>query len=238
MAVVPANCPTNGSIDMKHLERRCQKYSKEFACITVTSQSTHGFFDKGILGSGFFAHQHGKQCYIDGANLNSMVGYTGPGFGGHDVFRLNLHKTFSIPHGGGGPGMGPIAVRQHLAPVLQNSVFVERVVGSHSFAQVSEAAFGPCPIPTISYMLMSMLGRSGLERCSKYFVPNVNHLKKRLARHCPVAFLGKEDLCAHESITELQPLKKSAINEAKNFPFNGTTYQVQRTRGSWKDMGK
>ncbi|KAH8609846.1 putative Glycine cleavage system P protein Beta eliminating lyase [Trypanosoma vivax] len=216
MAVVPLNCLQNGAIDMKDLERLCEKHSKELSCIMLTYPSTYGLFDKDILAVTSLVHQHGGQCYIDGANLNAMVGYTGPGFIGGDVCHLNLHKTFSIPHGGGGPGMGPIAVRQHLAPFLPNSVFVERVGGSQSFGQVSQAAYGSASILAISYTLMLMLGSSGLKKCSEYAVLNANYLKKRLERHYLLLFLGEEAHCAHEFIIDLRPFKKSASIEAED----------------------
>nr|CCC91329.1 unnamed protein product [Trypanosoma congolense IL3000] len=216
MRVVALKCLPDGRIDMKDLEQLSEKHSKELACIMLTYPSTYGLFEKDILTITSLVHQHGGQCYIDGANLNAMVGYTGPGFIGGDVCHLNLHKTFSIPHGGGGPGMGPIAVRQHLAPFLPNSVFQQKVGGSQPFGQVSQAAYGSASILTVSYMLMLMLGTQGLKMCTEYAVLNANYLKKRLEKHYSILFLGENDLCAHEFILDLRPFKKSAQIEAED----------------------
>ncbi|KAH9598560.1 Glycine cleavage system P protein [Trypanosoma melophagium] len=216
MTVVKVNCLPDGRIDIKNLEALCQKHSKELSCIMITYPSTYGLFEKDILNITSMVHYYGGQCYIDGANFNAMVGYTGPGFIGGDVCHINLHKTFSIPHGGGGPGMGPIAVRQHLAPFLPNSVFNQKIGGSQPFGQVSQAAYGSASILTISYMLMLMLGSNGLKTCTEYAILNANYLKKRLENHYPILFLGEQDFCAHEFILDLRQFKKTAHIEAED----------------------
>ncbi|CBH12220.1 glycine dehydrogenase, putative [Trypanosoma brucei gambiense DAL972] len=216
MKVVTLKCLEDGRIDVEDLKQLCEKHSKELSCIMLTYPSTYGLFDRDILSVTSLVHQHGGQCYIDGANLNAMVGYTGPGFIGGDLCHINLHKTFSIPHGGGGPGMGPIAVRQHLAPFLPNSVLRQKVGGSQSFGQVSQAAYGSASILTVSYMLMLMLGTRGMKVCTEHAILNANYLKKRLEKHYRIMFLGEEDLCAHEFIIDLRPFKKSAEVEAED----------------------
>ncbi|KEG12217.1 glycine dehydrogenase [Trypanosoma grayi] len=216
MNIVLVKCLSNGRVDINDLEKSCQKHAKELSCIMITYPSTYGLFDKDILSITSMAHYYGGQCYIDGANLNAMVGYTGPGYIGGDVCHINLHKTFSIPHGGGGPGMGPIAVRQHLAPFLPNSVFNQKVGGSQPFGQVSQSAYGSASILPISYMLMLMLGSHGLKTCTEYAVLNANYLKKRLENHYTILFLGGENYCAHEFIVDLRRFKKTAHIEAED----------------------
>ncbi|RNE99881.1 putative glycine dehydrogenase [Trypanosoma rangeli] len=216
MMIVKVRCLANGSIDMSDLENSCKKYKNTLSCIMVTYPSTYGLFDRDILTITSMVHYYGGQCYVDGANMNAMVGYTAPGYIGGDACHVNLHKTFSIPHGGGGPGMGPIAVRQHLAPFLPDSVFVQNIGGSQPFGQVSQAAYGSASILTVSYMLMMMLGSHGLKKCTEYAILNANYLKRRLEGHYPILFLGEKELCAHEFIIDLRPFKKTAQIEAED----------------------
>ncbi|RNF00027.1 putative glycine dehydrogenase, putative,glycine cleavage system P-protein [Trypanosoma cruzi] len=216
MVIVKIKCLANGRIDMKDLENSCQKHTKNLSCIMITYPSTYGLFDREILAITSMVHYDGGQCYIDGANMNAMVGYTAPGCIGGDVCQINLHKTFSIPHGGGGPGMGPIAVRQHLASFLPDSVFIQNVGGSQPFGHVSQAAYGSASIPPVSYLLLWMLGSRGLKTCTEYAILNANYLKKRPDGHCPVLFLGENDFCAHEFIIDLRPFKKTAQIEAED----------------------
>ncbi|RNF19764.1 putative glycine dehydrogenase [Trypanosoma conorhini] len=216
MTIVKVKCLANGSIDMSDLENSCKKHKRNLSCIMVTYPSTYGLFDRDILDITSMVHYHGGQCYIDGANMNAMVGYTAPGYIGGDVCHINLHKTFCIPHGGGGPGMGPIAVRQHLAPFLPDSVFIQNVGGSQPFGQVSQAAYGSASLLTVSYMAMMMLGSRGLKKCTEYAILNANYLKKRLEGHYPILFLGATELCAHEFIIDLRPFKKTAMIEAED----------------------
>ncbi|KAF8278447.1 putative glycine dehydrogenase [Trypanosoma cruzi] len=206
MVIVKIKCLANGRIDMKDLENSCQKHTKNLSCIMITYPSTYGLFDRVILAITSMVHYDGGQCYIDGANTNAMVGYTAPGCIGGDVCPINLHKTFSIPRGGGGPGMGPIAVRQHLASFLPRSVFIQNVGGSQPFGHVSQAAYGSASIPPVSYLLLWMLGSRGLKKCTGYAILNANCLKKRPDGHCPVLFLGENDFCAHVFIIDLRPI--------------------------------
>lgn len=216
LKVVTVQCRENGSVNMDDLKAKCAKHEKNLACLMITYPSTYGLYDKEITSITSMVHEHGGQCYIDGANLNALVGYSGPGFIGGDVCHLNLHKTFSIPHGGGGPGVGPIAVRQHLAPFLPNSTYGPTVGGSSPFGQVSQSGYGSASIVTISYALLLMLGSRGLKTCTEYAVLNANYLKKRMEEHYPICFLGPKDFCAHEFILDLRPFKKTAQIEAED----------------------
>ncbi|KPA86695.1 putative mitochondrial glycine dehydrogenase [Leptomonas pyrrhocoris] len=216
LKVVTVKCLDNGSVDLADMEAKCKKHEKELACLMITYPSTYGLYDRDIRKITSMVHEHGGQCYIDGANLNALVGYTGPGFIGGDVCHMNLHKTFSIPHGGGGPGVGPITVRQHLAPFLPNSVYGASVGGSQPFGQVSQAAYGSASITTISYALITMLGSRGLKTCTEYAVLNANYLKKRLEEHYTICFLGHSDFCAHEFILDVRPFKRTAHIEAED----------------------
>lgn len=216
LKVVTVNCLDDGSVDMVDLGAKCVKHAKELACLMITYPSTYGLYDKDIRKITSMVHEHGGQCYIDGANMNALVGYTGPGFIGGDVCHINMHKTFSIPHGGGGPGLGPITVRQHLAPFLPNSTYGPVVGGSHAFGQVSQAGNGSASIATISYALIMMLGSHGLKTCTEYAVLNANYLKKRLEEHYTICFLGRGEFCAHEFILDIRPFKKTAHINAED----------------------
>jgi len=166
----------------------------------VTYPSTHGVFESGITKLCEIVHAHGGQVYVDGANMNAMVGLTAPGKFGGDVSHLNLHKTFCIPHGGGGPGVGPIAVAAHLAPFLPG-----KGVGA-----VSAAPFGSASILPISWMYIAMMGREGLTAASEVAILNANYLAKALSPHYPVLYCGPGGLVAHECILDLRPLKESS----------------------------
>lgn len=216
MKVVVVKCLTDGRIDIKDLEDNCKKYAKELACVMVTYPSTYGLFDVDIAKVTELVHQHGGQVYIDGANFNAMVGLTGPGFFGGDVCHINLHKTFGIPHGGGGPGMGPIGVREHLAPFLPNAVLGPKVGGSQSFGQVSQAPYGSASILTISYMLMTMLGSQGLTKSTQVAILNANYLRQRLEKHYQILFRDEKGYVAHEFIIDLRGFKKTANVEAED----------------------
>jgi len=216
MSIVVVKCRPDGLIDIQDLEAQCTKYAKDLSCVMITYPSTYGMFDADVVKITDMVHRHGGQVYIDGANFNAMVGYTGPGYFGGDVCHINLHKTFGIPHGGGGPGMGPIGVREHLAPFLPNSVLGPKVGGSQPFGQVSQAPYGSASILTISYMLMLMLGSEGLTKCTAVAVLNANYLRKRLAAHYPILFVGENGSCAHEFILDLRGFKKTANIEAED----------------------
>ncbi|EPY19218.1 glycine dehydrogenase [Strigomonas culicis] len=172
LKVVTVKCTDDGRVDMADFESKCKKHAKELSCLMITYPSTYGLCDQDISRMTSLVHEHGGQCYIDGANFNAVAGFSGPAFIGGDVMHLNLHKTFSIPHGGGGPGAGPIVVRQHLAPFLPNSAYDPSVGGKSSFGQVSQAAYGSASILTIPYTLFQMLGTQGVKTCTAYAVLN------------------------------------------------------------------
>lgn len=216
LKVVTVNCLEDGTVDITDLVAKCKKHEKELAAIMITYPSTYGLYDRDVVKITSMVHEHGGQCYIDGANLNALVGYSGPGFIGGDVCHMNLHKTLGIPHGGGGPGVGPITVKQHLAPFLPNCVYGAPVGGPEAFGQVSQAGNGSASVLTISYALIRMLGSKGLKDCTAYAVLNANYLKKRLEEHYAICFLNKDQHCAHEFIVDLRPFKKSAGIEAED----------------------
>jgi len=201
---------------MADFESKCKKHAKELSSLMITYPSTYGLCDQDISKMTSLVHEHGGQCYIDGANFNAVAGFSGPAFIGGDVMHLNLHKTFAIPHGGGGPGAGPIVVRQHLAPFLPNCAYDASVGGKSSFGQVAQAGYGSASILTIPYTLFQMLGTQGVKTCTAYAVLNANYLKKRLEPHYEICFLGKNNLCAHEFILDLRPFKKTAHIEAED----------------------
>ena len=216
MEIVVVACTKEGPIDLVDLEAKIEKYKKDLSCIMITYPSTYGLFDKDVKKITSMIHAAGGQVYFDGANLNALVGYSGPKFVGGDVCHMNLHKTFSIPHGGGGPGMGPIAVAEHLAPFLPNAVYGAKVGGSQPFGQVSQAAHGSASILTISYMLMLMLGSEGLAACTAYAILNANYLKRRLDSSYSVLYKDENGNCGHEFIIDIKPFKKTAGIEAED----------------------
>jgi glycine dehydrogenase len=171
----------------------------------ITYPSTHGVFEEAIVEICEVIHAHGGQVYTDGANLNALVGLAKPGKYGSDVSHLNLHKTFCIPHGGGGPGVGPVAVRSHLAPFLPGRLGADNKVG-----MVSAANFGSASILPISWMYITMMGGTGLRRATQVALLNANYVAKRLAPHYPTLYAGRNGLVAHECILDLRPLKEAS----------------------------
>lgn len=207
MKVVVVNCDDAGNVDIDDLQKKAEEVSDNLAAIMVTYPSTHGVYEESIKDICDIVHQHGGQVYMDGANMNAQVGITAPGFIGSDVSHLNLHKTFCIPHGGGGPGMGPIGVKSHLAPFLPNHV-VSRIDGpAKDNGAVSAAPFGSASILPISYMYIAMMGGTGLREATEYALLNANYLAKRLGEHYPVLYTGRNDRVAHECIIDLRQIK-------------------------------
>lgn len=206
--IVIVACDKQGNIDMADLKQKVQQYQDELACIMVTYPSTHGVFEQSIREICQLIHQAGGQVYVDGANLNAMVGLAAPGEFGADVSHLNLHKTFAIPHGGGGPGMGPIGVKNHLTPFLPaHSLGTEGNV-------ISAAPFGSASVLIISYMYIKMMGREGMRQASSVAIANANYMAKRLATVYPILYTGANNRVAHECIVDIRPLKEaSGISE-------------------------
>lgn len=207
MKVVVTACDENGNVDLSDLKAKAEQYSRDLACVMVTYPSTHGVFEEGIKELCEIVHQHGGQVYVDGANMNALVGLAAPGSFGGDVSHLNLHKTFCIPHGGGGPGVGPIGVGAHLAKFLPNQMSTGYVRSEEGIGAVSAAAFGSASILPISWMYIAMMGAEGLTSATEVAILNANYIARRLAPHYPVLYTGHDGLVAHECIIDLRPLQ-------------------------------
>ena len=212
--VVVTKCDTAGNIDVEDLRMNAEKYKDRLAGLMVTYPSTHGVFEESIREICELIHTHGGLVYMDGANMNAQVGLTSPGNIGADVCHLNLHKTFAIPHGGGGPGMGPICVNDKLAPYLPGHTSMQP--GDKHIHAVSAAAFGSASILLISYAYIKMLGAEGLKKSTMYAIMNANYMKARLQKDYPILYTGKNGTCAHEFIVDLRPFKQSAGIEAED----------------------
>ncbi|WKN29578.1 aminomethyl-transferring glycine dehydrogenase [Porifericola rhodea] len=208
--VVLVNCDEKGNIDLDDLKAKADKHSEQLSSLMVTYPSTHGVFEEEIMEICDIIHQHGGQVYMDGANMNAQVGLTSPANIGADVCHLNLHKTFCIPHGGGGPGMGPIGVAAHLAPFLPGNPIVE-VGGEQAIHAISSAPYGSASILTISYAYIAMMGGSGLTNATKMAILNANYIKQRLDGHYSVLYTGKNGRSAHEMIIDCREYKKVGI---------------------------
>jgi glycine dehydrogenase len=207
MQVVVTACDANGNVDLADLKAKAELHSKNLACVMVTYPSTHGVFEEGIQELCEVVHAHGGQVYIDGANMNALVGVAAPGSFGGDVSHLNLHKTFCIPHGGGGPGVGPIGVGAHLAQFLPNQRSTGYARNEDGIGAVSSAAFGSASILPISWMYIAMMGGAGLTSATETAILNANYIARRLAPHYPVLYTGHNGLVAHECIIDLRPLQ-------------------------------
>jgi glycine dehydrogenase len=209
MKVVVVKTDEDGNIDIADLEAKATEHSRRLAALMVTYPSTHGVFEESIRKVCEIVHAHGGQVYLDGANMNAMVGVARPGDIGADVCHLNLHKTFCIPHGGGGPGMGPICVAEHLAPFLPGHPLVP-VGGERAPGAVSAAPWGSASILPISYLYIRMMGAAGLTKATKVAILNANYIAKRLEGHYSVLYKGRNGTVAHECILDTRPLKQSA----------------------------
>ncbi len=209
MKVVMVECDERGNIDVDDLEKKAKEHSESLAALMVTYPSTHGVFEERIREVNRIVHQNGGQVYMDGANMNAQVGVTSPALIGADVCHLNLHKTFAIPHGGGGPGMGPIAVAEQLEPFLPGHPLVP-TGGADGIEAVSATPFGSASILLISYGYIRMLGNSGMLRSTEYAILNTNYLKERLKGHYDVLYMGNNGMVAHEMILDCRSFKKTA----------------------------
>ncbi|QSX34454.1 aminomethyl-transferring glycine dehydrogenase [Shewanella avicenniae] len=210
MKVVVVECDKQGNVDMADLRARAAEVADNLACIMITYPSTHGVYEESVREICDIVHQHGGQVYLDGANMNAQVGITAPGFIGADVSHLNLHKTFAIPHGGGGPGMGPIGVKAHLAPFVAGHSVVKLGKASDNNGAVSAAQYGSAGILPISWMYIKLLGAKGLRLSTQTAMLNANYLAKKLSEHYPVLYRGRNDRVAHECIIDLRPLKEAS----------------------------
>jgi glycine dehydrogenase len=209
--VVVATAP-NGNVDVEDLRRKASEHRERLACLMITYPSTHGVFEDEVKNICGIVHQHGGQVYMDGANMNAQVGLTSPASIGADVCHLNLHKTFAIPHGGGGPGMGPIAVAAHLAPYLPGHPLA-RTGGERAIHAIAAAPWGSASILLISYGYIRMLGAAGMTEATRYAILNANYIKARLEQHYPVLYARANGRVAHELIFDLRAFKSSGIDE-------------------------
>jgi glycine dehydrogenase len=211
MKVVVSKCDERGNIDVADLKAKAEQYSNELACLMVTYPSTHGVFEDSIIEICELIHAHGGQVYMDGANMNAQVGLTSPASIGADVCHLNLHKTFCIPHGGGGPGMGPIGVAPQLVPFLPATTLPSPIGIAERDFRISAAPFGSASILTISYAYIAMMGGNGLTNATKLAILNANYIKERLAGHYDVLYTAESGRCAHEMILDCRPFKAVGV---------------------------
>ena len=209
MKVVVVACDEKGNIDAEDLRSKAEQHSDNLSALMITYPSTHGVFEASVKEITSIIHSHGGQVYMDGANMNAQVGLTSPGIIGADVCHLNLHKTFAIPHGGGGPGMGPICCAAHLAPFLPKHDVIE-MGGAQGISSISAAPWGSALILLISYAYIKMLGSEGLTDSTKYAILNANYIKERLAGSFDVLYTGENNRCAHEMILDCRPFKRDA----------------------------
>ena len=207
MKVVVVDCDKEGNVDMADLTAKAEELADNLSCIMITYPSTHGIYETTIAEICNIIHDNGGQVYLDGANMNAQVGLTSPGSIGADVSHLNLHKTFAIPHGGGGPGMGPIGVKSHLAPFLPDHALVTVNDETKGNGAVSAAPFGSAGILCITYLYIAMLGKKGVTDATKYAITNANYLATKLSQHYPILYTGPNGRVAHECIIDLRPIK-------------------------------
>jgi glycine dehydrogenase len=205
LTVVVVDCDESGNIDVADLKAKAEQHAAALSCLMITYPSTHGVFEEAVKDICAIVHAHGGQVYMDGANLNAQVGLTSPASIGADVSHMNLHKTFAIPHGGGGPGMGPIGLKAHLAAHAPGHLLAADRVGAQG--AVSAAPFGSASILPISWMYIAMLGGTGLKRATEYAILNANYVAARLKEHYPVLYTGKNGRVAHECILDIRAIK-------------------------------
>ncbi len=235
MKVVSVKCDREGNIDLQDLQTKAEKHQQNLAALMVTYPSTHGVFEAEIKSICATVHQYGGQVYLDGANMNAQVGLCRPGDFGADVCHLNLHKTFCIPHGGGGPGVGPIGVMTHLVPFLPATPKTAK--DAQPIGAISAAPWGSASILTISWMYIAMMGEAGLTQATKVAILNANYIAKRLEAHYSVLFKGEAGFVAHECIIDLRPLKKRARVEVDDVAKRLMDYGFHAPTVSWPVIG-
>ncbi len=215
LKVVVVKCDEKGNIEVEDLRSKAEQYADTLACLMVTYPSTHGVFEESIIDICKIIHQYGGKVYMDGANMNAQVGLTSPGRIGADVCHLNLHKTFAIPHGGGGPGIGPICCTEELAAFLPGNAVVE-TGGEHGIHGISAAPWGSAGILPIPYAFIAMMGGEGLTRATQYAIFNANYIKSRLEEHFNILYTGTNGRCAHEMIVDCRPFKMTTGVEVED----------------------
>ena len=235
MRVVVVGCDENGNIDMGDLTAKAEEHAVSLAALMVTYPSTHGVFEESIVDICDIVHRHGGQVYMDGANLNALVGVARPGAFGPGVAHLNLHKTFCIPHGGGGPGVGPIGVRAHLTAFLPGHSHLEGDAADSS--PVSAAPWGSAGILAISWAYIALMGENGLKRATEIAILNANYMARRLEPHFPVLYKGANGLVAHECIIDVRPLKDAADVSVEDIAKRLMDYGFHAPTMSWPVAG-
>ncbi len=230
MKVVPVACDELGNVNLADLREKAQQHREQLAALMLTYPSTHGVFEETVREICQIIHDNGGQVYMDGANMNALVGLCRPSDMGADVCHLNLHKTFCIPHGGGGPGMGPIACAAHLAPFLPGK-------GEQSVGPISAAPFGSASILNISYVYIALMGDEGLKQATEAAILNANYMASRLAGHYPIAFKGKHGRCAHEFIIDCRALETSAGIKVEDIAKRLMDYGFHAPTMSWPEPG-
>lgn len=233
MRVVAVRCePGTGNLDMEDLRAKCERHAENLGAIMITYPSTFGVFEPHVKKVCDIVHAHGGQVYMDGANVNAQIGLCTPGEIGADVCHLNLHKTFCIPHGGGGPGVGPVGVKKHLAPYLPGHPFV-KVGGDRAIAPVSAAPWGSAGILPISWAYIKMMGGPGLTHATKITLLNANYILSRLSPHYPILYTNPSGRCAHEFILDVRKFKESAGVEAIDIAKRLQDYGFHAPTMSW-----
>ena len=236
MKVVPVACDQQGNIDLVDLQAKAEQHQDTLGALMVTYPSTHGVFEETIQQVCNIVHEHGGQVYMDGANMNAMVGLCRPGDIGADVCHLNLHKTFCIPHGGGGPGMGPIGVAEHLAPFLPGHP-IQNPGGKQAIGPIAAAPYGSPSILPISWAYIRLMGGDGLTKATQVAILNANYMAKRLEKHYAVLYTGTNGLSAHEFILDMRPFKKSADVEVEDIAKRLMDYGFHAPTISWPVPG-
>jgi glycine dehydrogenase len=235
--VVVVNCDENGNVDVNDLKTKAELHKDNLAALMVTYPSTHGVFEEAITEICEVIHKFGGQVYMDGANLNALVGLARPGKFGPDVSHMNLHKTFAIPHGGGGPGVGPIGVAQHLSPYLPKHSLIQEAGPSTGVSSTTSAPWGSASILPISWSYITMMGDQGLREATVTSILNANYIANRLAAHYPIVYKGKEGLVAHECIIDIRGLKKSHNIDVTDIAKRLIDYGFHAPTMSWPVAG-
>ena len=214
MKVVVVKTDEKGNVDIEDLKAKAAEHKDNLGALMITYPSTHGVYEEGIRDICQIVHEHGGQVYMDGANMNAQIGIMQPAEVGADVLHMNLHKTFCIPHGGGGPGMGPIGLKAHLAPFAPSHVVSPVIGATEGMSAVSAAPYGSASILPITWMYITMMGKQGMEQATQWALLNANYVAKSLSEDYPILYTGKNGRVAHECIVDLRPLKaESGISE-------------------------
>ena len=230
MLVLPVKCDELGNVDLADLKTQAEQHRDNLGALMLTYPSTHGVFEETVREVCQIVHDNGGQVYMDGANMNALVGLCRPGDMGADVCHLNLHKTFCIPHGGGGPGMGPIAVAEHLAPFLPDK-------GDHAIGPISQAPFGSASILPIPWVYIALMGDSGLTDATRFAILNANYMAARLQAHYPIVFKGKNGRCAHEFIIDCKPFEATSGVKVEDIAKRLMDYGFHAPTMSWPEPG-